>query len=151
MKRTLLLPHSFRLPGYISVVAGSVIGIMRFWFDIKPGILHMKVYAVYSEYLGERYFHIIRDNMSEELTGVLLVLGTWMVALSQERTESEESADARNRAFVISAYLQVIFLLGSLLLTYGIAFLYMSMMYLVMPPALYYIIFRMLVSRRPAA
>jgi hypothetical protein len=142
------LPSFFRLPGFILVTAGSVLGIMRFWFDIKPRFLTMKVYAVYSEYLGEKYLHFIRDNMSEELTGVLLVLGIWMVALSRERNETEETADARNRAFVMSGYLQVLFLLGSLLLTYGIAFLYMSMMYLILPPALYYIIFRILVSRR---
>jgi len=146
MKRALLLPNSFRLPGYILLIAGSVFGVMRFWFDIKPKFLHMKVYAVYSEYLGEKYMHFIKDNMSEELVGVLMVLGIWMVALSREKTESEETALNRSRAFVISAYLQVLFLLFSLLLTFGIAFLYMSMLYLILPPALYYIVFRILSS-----
>ena len=153
MKRSLLLPHSFRLPGMILLAAGSVFGIIRFWFDVKPKFLHMKVYAVYSEYLGEKYFHFIRDNMSEELVGVLMVIGIWMVALSRERFESEDTAAARNRAFVISAYLQIVFLLFSLLLTFGIAFLYMSMFYLILPPVLYYIIFRILCSgnRLPSA
>jgi hypothetical protein len=151
MKRnTLLLPSGFRLPGFVFLIAGSVFGVMRFWFDIKPKFLHMKVYAVYSEYLGEKYMHFIKDNMSEELVGVLLVLGIWMIALSRDRFENEEKTVARTKAFVISAYLQIIFLLFSFLLTYGIAFLYMSMIYLVLPPALFYIIFRILAGRRSA-
>jgi hypothetical protein len=148
MKRnTLLLPSGFRLPGFVFLIAGSVFGIMRFWFDIKPKMLHMKVYAVYSEYLGDKYMHFIKDNMSEELVGVLLVLGIWMIALSRDRIETDEKTVARTKAFAISAYLQIIFLLFSLLLTYGIAFLYMSMMYLILPPALYYLIYRILTGR----
>jgi hypothetical protein len=153
MKRSLLLPHSLRFPGYILLLAGGIFGVIRFWFDVKPKFLHMKVYAVYSEYLGEKYMHYIRDNMSEELVGILMVIGAWMVALSRERAETAETVAARNRAFVISAYLQIVFLLFSLLLTFGIAFLYMSMFYLILPPVLYYIIFRILCSgnRLPSA
>lgn len=148
MKRfSLLLPHGFRLPGFVLLIAGSVFGIMHFMFDIKPKFLTMKVYAIYSEYLGDKYFHFIRDNMSEELVGVLMVLGIWMVALSREKVETEELATARSRAFVISGYLQLFLLVFALLLTYGIAFLYMSMLYLILPPALYYIIFKIIAGR----
>ena len=143
-KGSLLLPDFFRFPGYILVVAGSVFGMMRFWFDIKPKFLTMRVYAVYSEYLGEKYMHFIRDNMSEELVGVLLVLGIWLVALSRDRNETDEKTVARNRAFYISAYVQMIFLLFSLLFTFGIAFIYMLMIYMILPPAVYYITFRIL-------
>jgi hypothetical protein len=147
MKRSsLLLPFFFRLPGFILVAAGSVFGIMRFWFDIKPGFLHMKVYAIYSEYLGEKYFHFIRDNMSEELVGVLLVMGAWMVALSRDRFETDEKAAARSKAFFISAYIQIAFLLFSLLFMFGIAFLRMLMVYMVLPPAVYFIVYRILSS-----
>jgi hypothetical protein len=149
MKRsTILLPHAFRFPGFILLGAGSVFGIMRFWFDVKPKFLHMKVYAVYSEYLGEKYMHFIRDNMSEELVGVLLVLGTWLVAFSRDKYETDENAVLRNRALHISAWLQMVFLLFSLLLTYGIAFLYMLMMYMLLLPACYFIIYRILAGRR---
>jgi hypothetical protein len=143
MKRSsLLLPSVFRLPGLILLAAGSVFGIMRFWFDIKPKFLHMKVYAIYSEYLGEKYFHFIRDNLSEELVGVLLVLGAWMVAFSRDKNETDEKAVLRSRAMYISAWLQMIFLLLSLVLTYGIAFIYMLMMYMLLFPATYFIIYR---------
>jgi len=148
MKRfSLLLPHGFRLPGFVLLIAGSVFGIMHFMFDIKPKFLTMKVYAIYSEYLGDKYFHFIRDNMSEELVGVLMVLGIWLVALSREKVETEEMAAARSQAFVISGYLQLFLLVFALLLTYGIAFLYMSMLYLILPPALYYIIFKIIAGR----
>lgn len=145
MKRnSLLLPAFFRLPGIILLAAGSVSGIMRFWFDIKPKFLQMKVFAVYSEYLGEKYMHFIKDNMSEELVGILLVSGAWMVALSRDRIETEEKAAARSRAFFISAYLQIIFLLFSLIFTFGIAFISMLMMYMILPPATFYVVFRIL-------
>lgn len=147
--RFLLLPHWFRFPGFIFLIAGSVFGIMRFWFDIKPKFLVMRPFAVYSEYLGEKYMHFIRDNMSEELVGMLLVLGTWLIALSREKAESEEITALRVKAFSISSWLQVVFLVFSLLFTYGIAFIYMLMMYMVLPPVLYYLIFQLIKRRFP--
>ena len=147
MKRTiLLLPHAFRLPGWILIFSGAVFGIMRFWFDIKPKFLHMKVYAIYSEYLGEKYFHFIRDNMSEELVGVLLVLGAWMVAFSRDKDETDEKVAIRINAFYISAFLQMIFLVVCLLTTFGIAFIYMLMIYMILPPATFYFVYRISAS-----
>jgi len=102
----------------------------------------MRVYAIYSEYLGDKYFHFIRDNMSEELVGILLVLGAWLVAFSRDKNETEEKAAIRSRALYLSAYLQMIYLLFALLLTYGIAFIYMLMLYMLLFPATYYLIFR---------
>ena len=147
-RRQLLLPHGFRFPGYIFLIAGSVFGIMRFWFDIKPKFLVMRPYAIYSEYLGEKYMHFIRDNMSEELVGILLVMGAWLVALSRDKDETEEKAELRSRAFYISAYIQMGFLVFSLLFTYGIAFIYMLMMYMIIPPAIYYLMFLWLKGRK---
>ena len=139
--RSLLLPHGFRFPGFLFLMAGTVFGIMRFWFDIKPKFLVMRPFAVYSEYLGEKYMHFIRDNMSEELVGILLVLGTWLIALCRDKDESEEKMAMRIRAFSVSAYLQVVFLVFSLLFTYGIAFIYMLMMYMILPPVTFYLVF----------
>lgn len=145
-KGMLLLPHLFRFPGYILLIAGGALGVMRFWFDIKPKFLHMKVYAIYSEYLGEKYFHFIRDNLSEELVGVLLVLGVWLVAFSRDKYETDEKTVYRSRALHISAWLQMLFLLFSLLLTYGIAFIYMLMLYMLLFPVTYYLIFRIITA-----
>jgi hypothetical protein len=147
-RRTLLLPYGFRFPGYIFLIAGSVFGIMRFWFDIKPKFLVMRPYAIYSEYLGEKYMHFIRDNMSEELVGILLVMGAWLIALSRDKEETEEKAVLRSRAFYISAYTQMFFLVFSLLFTYGIAYIYMLMMYMIIPPAIFYVAFLWLKSRK---
>jgi hypothetical protein len=148
MKRSsLLLPAFFRLPGFILLIAGSVFGIMRFWFDIKPKFLTMRVFAFYSEYLAEKYFRFVRDNMSEELVGVLLVLGAWMVAFSRDKDETEEKSALRIRAFYISAFLQMIFLVFCLLTTFGIAYIYMLMMYMVLPPASFFIVYRIMASR----
>ena len=147
-RRQLLLPHGFIFPGYIFLIAGSIFGIMRFWFDIKPKFLVMRPYAIYSEYLGEKYMHFIRDNMSEELVGILLVMGAWMIALSRDKEETQEKTELRIRAFHISAYAQMVFLVFSLLFTYGIAFIYMLMMYMILPPAIYFMAFLWLKSRR---
>jgi hypothetical protein len=148
MKRnSLLLPSFFRLPGFILLIAGSVFGIMRFWFDIKPKFLTMKVFAFYSEYLAEKYFKFVRDNMSEELVGVLLVLGVWMVAFSRDKDETEEKTALRMRAMYISAYLQMFYLVFCLLTTFGIAYIYMLMMYMILFPATFFIVFRIMAGR----
>ena len=146
-RKSLLLPFFFRLPGFILLMTGSVFGIMRFWFDIKPKFLTMRVFAFYSEYLAEKYFRFVRDNMSEELVGVLLVVGAWMVAFSRDKNETEEKSALRIRAFYISAFLQMIFLVFCLLTTFGIAYIYMLMMYMILPPASFFIVYRIMASR----
>lgn len=126
-KTIFLLPRNFRFVGIFFLVLGFLIGIARFKYGFKPDSLDLKVFAFFSSYLESKYMEIINNNLCEELTGFFLVTGLFLFAFSREKIEDETTDLLRLKAFFITAYLNFLFLLGSLFFTFGFAFIYMLM------------------------
>lgn len=127
LKTTFLLPKSFRFVGIIFFIAGLLFGIVRFKYGFKPDALDLNTFAVYSSYLETRFMQIVRNNFGEEVTGVLMVGGLFMMAFAREKTENEVVNRLRLKSFFIAAYVNFSFLLVALLFTFGFAFVYMLM------------------------
>ena len=143
-KLTFLLPGSFRFVGLIFTGLGTILGIMRFYFDFKPDMLDQKVYAVYSVYLKTRTMKIESNQLIEEIVGLLLILGLFMIAFAREKDETPQISSIRLKAFFISFYINTAFLIFSILFTYGLAFIYMTVLYLVLPLSIYIIAFQIM-------
>ena len=143
-KLTYLLPGSFRFAGFIFTCAGTILGIMRFYFDFKPNLLDQKVYAVYSVYLKTRTMKVESNQLIEEIVGLLVILGLFMIAFAREKNETPQISAVRLKAFFISFYLNAVFLIFSILFTFGLAFIYMAILNLVLPLSLYVISFQIL-------
>lgn len=141
-----LLPGSFRFAGFIFTCVGTILGIMRFYFDFKPDMLDQKVFALYSVYLKTKTLKIESNQLIEEIVGLLVILGLFMIAFAREKNETPQISSIRLKAFFISFYINTVFLIASILFTFGLAFIYMTILYLVLPLSLYVISFRILVG-----
>ena len=139
-----LLPRGFRFVGVIFTGVGTILGIMRFYFDFKPDMLDQKVYAVYSVYLKTRTLKVESNQLIEEIVGLLLIFGLFMIAFAREKDETPLISAVRLKAFFISFYINAAFLIFSILFTYGLAFIYMTVLYLVLPLLVYVIAFQIL-------
>lgn len=137
-----LLPAKFRFVGSIFFIAGVITGVFRFYLGIKPKILDARVFAVYSEYLDEKYMKLVNNNLGEEITLLLVLTGLFLIALSKEKTENEMISNIRYQSLIISFYISFIFLLAATFFTYGFAFLYMLILFSAIPMASYIVIFR---------
>jgi len=126
---------------------GLIIGMIRFYFGIKPEVLEIEVFAFCSSYLQRMFMQFISNNMIEELTGVFLISGLFMIAFSRERKEGAKMNAIRLKSFFISAYLNFLFLIISLFVTYGLAFVYMLMLNMGVSLLIYIIAFRILLFR----
>jgi hypothetical protein len=147
-KITFLLPRSFRFVGILFFTLGIILGIARFRYGFKPDMLDMKIFAFYSSYLETKYMEFVRNNMSEEVTGFLLITGLFLIAFSRERIEIELMNRLRLKAFFIAAYLNFIFLLVSLFFTYGFAFVYMIVANMGFSILAYILVFQILLRQR---
>lgn len=148
MKKSIfLLPVNLRFVGFFFVFCGLILGIARFYYGIKPDLLDLKTFAFYSSYLESRYMEIVRNNMAEELTGILLTLGLFFIAFSREKEELEEFDQLRLKSFFLAAYLNLLFLLLALLFTFGLGFVYMLMVNVIFGLVSYILVFRFLVFR----
>lgn len=137
-----LLPAKFRFVGSIFFIAGIITGVFRFYLGIKPKILDARVFAVYSEYLDEKYMKLVNNNMGEEITLLLVLSGLFLIAFAKEKSEDELVRNIRYQSLIISFYLSFTFLLAATFFTYGFAFLYMLILFSAIPMASYIVIFR---------
>ncbi len=141
-----LQPKGFRFVGYIMTFTGAILGIMRFYFGIKPDLLDQKVFAVYSVYLKTKTLKIESNQLIEEIVGLLLILGLLMIAFAREKDETPQISTIRLKAFFISFYINAAFLIFTILFTFGLAFIYMTVLNLVLPLSIYVIVFQILVG-----
>jgi len=86
------------------------------------------------------------NQLIEEIVGVLLILGLFMIAFAREKNETPQVNAIRLKAFFISFYINTAFLIASISFTFGLSFIYMSILNLVLPLSLYVIVFQILVS-----
>lgn len=141
-KTRFLLPAKFRFVGIIFFIAGIITGFFRFYLGIKPKIFDARVFAVYSEYLDEKYMKLVNNNLGEEITLFLVLSGLFFIAFSKEKTEDEMIRNIRYHSFIISFYISFTFLLAATFFTFGFAFLYMLIIFSAIPMASYIVIFR---------
>lgn len=146
-KITFLLPRSLRLLGFLFFACGLILGIARFRYSFKPDLLDMKVFAFSSSYIETKYMEIVKNNMSEEFTGLFIVAGLFLIAFSRDKVENELKTRLRLKAFFIAAYLNLLFLLVALFFTFGFAFIFMLMANMVFSLLAYIIVFRYLLLK----
>jgi len=147
MKRfSFLLPKGFKPLGFILTGTGIILAVIRFFFGVKPEFLKRNVFAIYSHYLGSKFMQVIKNQLLEEMAGVLFIIGLFLIAFTREKDEDEKTNEFRLRAFFIAAYVNVLFVLISLLFTFGMAFLYMILANMSLWLIVYIISFRLMLA-----
>ncbi len=125
MQNQLLLPHRFKLPGWIllivSIVAGIVLQLSDFNFFQLPA--RMFVFVSGDLMQDNQYLTIARVNLMNTIVGSLLVIGALMVAFSRELEEDEYIAALRLSAFQWAVLVNYLILLVSFIFIYGLPFL----------------------------
>jgi hypothetical protein len=144
-KNRFLLPGNFRFAGILFLLAGIFMGVIRFHFGVKPEVLDMKPFAFYSSYIENKYMQFVGNNMSEEIVGLLILCGLFLIAFSRDKVETELKEFLRIKAIYLTIYAQMIFLILSFLFTFGFAFVYMLMVNMVFPFIFFILSFRTLI------
>jgi len=147
-KQLPLVPHRFKIAGYLLCISGFILSILRFYYGLKLKLFETKVFAVYSSYLQTKFFSIIDNNITEEIAGLLLVAGFTLVVCSREKIEDEKTADIRLRSFVVTVYANAIFMLLSILFVFGLAFVHILIAHVFSFFIFYIVIFTILIHRR---
>jgi len=120
---------------------------LRFGLGINPKIFECKVFAVYSAYFKTRYFSIIENNIMEELCGVLVLLGLFLVALAKEKDEKPIYQEFRSKALLLSIIASTAIVLLSFIFVYGTAFLAVLTINIFLPLILYNLLFFFMLYR----
>lgn len=117
-----LLPARLRLLGFGLTLLGIIMLLAKYKFNYKPDFLNMKMFAIYSFYIETKTFSIVTNQMLEEFAGIILLCGLFLIAFSKEQVETELTNSIRLKAFILTAYFSLFFIIASALFFFGFGF-----------------------------
>lgn len=115
--------------GWILFIPGLILGVIELFGKFEPDFLSLPVLAIVSEPpLGHHaYFRIIENNITDEITALMLILGAIFIALSREKHEDEFIAKIRLESLVWATYVNYGLLALSILFIYDLSFFFALM------------------------
>lgn len=136
--------------GIVLSVLGFFLAVARYKFNYQPDFLNVKLFAFYSFYIESKSFTIISNQLVEEIAQIVLVSGLFIIAFTREKEETEEIDVFRLKAFVLTAYVNLVYLLLATLFFFGFGFVATLIIFSVSWLAVYILVFRYLLFRSRA-
>ncbi len=124
MSPKLLLPNKYKNIGWCLLIPATLLGIFMTATDFEISWLNVKVFAFLSD---NQSFSFIKDNITNEIVGVLFIIGALFVGFSREKREDEFIANLRLSSLLWAVYVNYILLLLAFLFVYGTPFLSVMM------------------------
>ncbi|OYU84332.1 MAG: hypothetical protein CFE24_06915 [Flavobacterium sp. BFFFF2] len=125
MKTSFLLPHAFKIPGWVLFVGALATGLILYYtnfnFDLHG---QMKVFALFeNDILSETtFFHWTETGIFDELLISLILIGGIFVGFSKTKSEDEFIAQIRYESLVWAFYFNAFLILMSTLFIYGMSY-----------------------------
>ena len=145
------MPNRLRILGVIFFTIGVILLILKYKFNYKPEFLNLKVFAIYSFYIEAKTFEMITHQMIADIAGIFLLTGLFILSFTKEKNESEAIDSLRLKAFILAAYVNLIYLLSSILFFFGFGFVGAITLYSIIWIAVYFLIFRFLLIKKNRA
>jgi amino acid transporter len=124
MKTNYLFPHRFKKIGWIIFFPSVLLGIYSLFVELQPEFLNVSVPALLDSPFLEhvQFFRMIKDNILDEILGVLIIVGGVFIVFSKEKVEDEFISKIRLESLVRATYLNYAILLFALLFIYNMGF-----------------------------
>jgi len=142
--KSLLLSHSYRKWGYISIFVGLVFTYINSYTQIR---IESPVLAIYSGFLEQSFFKISHTNLTDEFAMTFLFLGFLILIITKEKIENEQTVIVRHKALLYSFITNNVLLIMSVLLIYGVGFVGVLIVGLYSQAIIYLICFAILKSK----
>ena len=124
MKLKYLFPNKYKKIGWLILIPSAIMGLITILAEYQPPFLDFHVPAIFiDELFGEKkLIGIIKNNLLNEILGVLIIISSLLVAFSKEKSEDEYISKIRLESLVWAVYVNYGILLFSLLFIYDISF-----------------------------
>jgi hypothetical protein len=119
METKYLLPNRFKIIGWFLFIPGIILGILYLIYEPRPNFLDVTVFAI-AESLFE--FSFIKNNVFDEITSLLLIIGAIFIAFSREKSEDEYISKIRLDSLVWATYVNYIIVILAIIFVYDFGF-----------------------------
>ena len=123
MKKSYLLPHSYKRIGWVLLII-SLLGACLLISGYNFKFLDTTVFAVSNTGLigGQETFSFVQNNVSDELISIFFIIGAFCIGFSRQKEEDEFIATIRYESIIWATYLNYAILLLTLIFIYGLNF-----------------------------
>lgn len=124
MKAKFLFPQRYQTVGWVLLIPGLIMGVAYLALDFEIAILNWNVPAIAKDsFLGDSsWFQMTENNVFDEITAILLILGALFVAFSRRTSEDEFVNQIRWESLVWATYVNYVILLLAVVLVYDLTF-----------------------------
>lgn len=126
MKTNYLFPNKYKLIGWIILIPILIIGIV-FWGK-EPDFLDFKIFTLFNDTIfsseDSRWFS--KNNLFDEIIGILLIVSSMLVAFSKEKKEDEFITNLRLKSLTRAVYINYGILLFSMFTVFGLGFFFVA-------------------------
>lgn len=127
MKLNFLFPSKFKRIGWFTLIPSAIIGLLTLIYNYEPSFLDFNVPAIFVDELfsvNKKTFRMVTNNILNEILGVLIIISTFLVAFSKEKSEDEYISKIRFESLAWAVYFNYAILILTLLFIYDFAFLW---------------------------
>lgn len=126
MNTNYLFPNRFKKVGWALFIPGIILGVISLIYNSEISVFNMKVFAIAEKALFSdlKFFSITENNVLDEISSVLIIIGALFVAFSKEKIEDEFIAKIRLESLVWATYVNYIILVLAILFIYEMTFLW---------------------------
>lgn len=126
MKTNYLLPNGFKRIGWFLFIPGILLGMV--YLIIQPDIdfLDVTVFSIAENDFFEesKNFTFTKNNILDEISGLLIIVGALFIAFSKEKSEDEFISKIRLDSLVWATYVNYTILIFAIIFLYDMAFLW---------------------------
>ena len=143
MKSNYLLPHKYKLFGWILFIIGIIYGLVVAYsgYDHEP--IQMKVLSIFHEGILDgndlQLFKIIETGISSELASIAIIFGGLIVGFSKEKIEDEFIYKLRKDSLVWAIIFNYFVLTLTIIFIYNLTFFHV-LVYNMFTPLVFFII-----------
>jgi len=122
MKAKYLFPYRFKKIGWIVLIPSVIFGLFYIVNEYKPNFLDANMPAIMVD--ENELFGMVENNLLNEIVGILIIVGSILLAFSKERSEDELISKIRLESLVWAVYINYGILLFSFLFVFDFSFLW---------------------------
>jgi small-conductance mechanosensitive channel len=121
----LLFPPRYKILGWILALPAAFVMVLGMYFDFNFKFLNYAGSGNAQTGLLDKewLFNMGPNNFTDEIFGVLLIVGLLMIAFSREKQEDERTLALRLEALLWSVYINSVLIILAMILFYGVLFL----------------------------
>ena len=149
MKANYLISNKYKIPGWILLISGLILGVILRFSDFESDFLETKVLAISGG--GDTifsnsgldntndYFRIIENSIFDEIIAIMSIIGGLFVGFSKEKIEDEFIYKLRKDSLVWAIIINYVILIFTVIFVYNLSF-FNILVYNMFTPLLIFII-----------